>query len=109
VTTRDGVSARPPAAPFADDLAALLEREPLGLSCRELRRRLERRLSDVRSALESDRRFAHSGRGRGSRWRLAAGDCVSASWVRLGSQDLPWSDLDASGVPVLARGPQDAP
>jgi hypothetical protein len=55
------------------DLERVLASEPLGLSCCALARRLHRRKSDVLAALSSDRRFAHSGKTHGSRWRLDAG------------------------------------
>jgi hypothetical protein len=61
------------ASPLADDLAAVLAREPLGLPCAELVARLKRRRGDVLSALRADPRFEHQGHNRGSRWRLAAG------------------------------------
>jgi hypothetical protein len=61
------------ASPLADDLAAVLAAEPLGLPCAELVARLKRRRGDVLDALRADPRFEHQGRNRGSRWRLAAG------------------------------------
>jgi hypothetical protein len=93
---------------LADDLAHLLDGEPSGLSCRELRRRAGRRLSDVLVALEDDPRFEHSGRRRGSKWRLATEMPASASRVRLGSIDLPWDDLDPSGLIVVGREARSA-
>jgi hypothetical protein len=58
---------------LADDLAAVLTAEPLGLPCAELTARVKRRRGDVLTALRADPRFEHHGRNRGSRWRLAAG------------------------------------
>jgi hypothetical protein len=90
-------------ARLADDLARVLEGEPFGLTCRELRRRVGRRLADVLAALEEDSRFEHSGRSRGSRWRIAAERPHSASWVRMGTEDSAGFYLDPSGVPVVGR------
>jgi hypothetical protein len=57
---------------LADELAALLSREPSGLACNELARRLRRRRGDVLDALRWDPRFGRCGGGRGSRWRMTA-------------------------------------
>jgi hypothetical protein len=61
------------ASRLADDLAALLAGEPVGLPCAELVARLKRRRGAVLDALRGDPRFEHQGRNRGSRWRLVAG------------------------------------
>lgn len=86
---------------LADDLAAALEGEPLGLSGRELRRRIGRRHVDVLAALQSDPRFRHHGDGRGSRWRIATEPLISTPWETQGTEDLPQNDLDPSGIPVI--------
>jgi hypothetical protein len=88
---------------LADELARLLAGESAGFSCRELRRRVGRRLSDVLAVLEADPRFEHSGHRRGSKWRLVTQQPELTSRVHLGSNDLPWFDLDPSGVPVVVR------
>ena len=54
---------------LGDELAVILEAEPGGLSCAELARRLHRRKADVLDALQTDRRFKRTGRGRGCRFR----------------------------------------
>jgi hypothetical protein len=72
---------------LADDLARVLDAEPLGLSCAELARRTRRRLADVLAALRGDPRFQHDGRGRGSRWRLAV--AREGVWEGRGRKDRP--------------------
>lgn len=88
---------------LADDLAHVLDCEPLGLSCRELARHVGRRRGDVLAALRVDPRFEHSGRRRGSKWRIASETPASTPQAQLGSILLPWFDLDPSGVPVVGR------
>jgi hypothetical protein len=58
---------------LADDLAAVLAGEPLGLPCAELTARVKRRRGDVLAVLRADPRFERHGENRRSRWRLAAG------------------------------------
>jgi hypothetical protein len=94
---------------LADDLAGALEREPLGLPCAELAARLHRRRSTLVAALRVDPRFEHEGRTRGSRWRLVAEMPSGPNGNRSRRNDLPWDELDPSGVPVLASGPENAP
>jgi hypothetical protein len=88
---------------LADDLARLLDGEPAGLSCDVLAARLGRRRVDVLAVLQSDPRFTHRGRGRGSKWRTTAELPASASSDGLGRILLPWNDLDPSGVPAVRR------
>jgi hypothetical protein len=57
---------------LADDLARLLDGEPLGVSCDDLAQRIGRRRSVVLDVLRADPRFMHLGIGRGSRWRVSA-------------------------------------
>jgi hypothetical protein len=61
----------PPATALAAELATVLASEPSGLTGRTLSNRVRRRRADVLEVLHSDPRFQHTGRGRGSRWRLA--------------------------------------
>jgi hypothetical protein len=73
--TRTNSASRPDRdrSPLADDLAALLATEPVGLSCDKLASKLRRRRAVVLIALRSDDRFTHDGERRGSRWRLRDG------------------------------------
>jgi hypothetical protein len=93
---------------LADDVARVLASEPLGLPCCDVARRVRRRRGDVLSVLLGDRRFVHDGRGRGSRWRLAAGVPRRGSQAHLGSEDMERLGLDPSGVPIVATGAQGA-
>jgi hypothetical protein len=86
---------------LADELARILEGEWAGLSCRELRRRTGRRMADVLAALGRDKRFEHSGGGRGSRWRIVMEPPVSTVWETQGNEDRRWLGLDPSGIPTL--------
>jgi hypothetical protein len=90
--------------PLADDLAAVLAAEPTGLPCVHLVARLHRRRGDVLAVLRADPRFEHSGRARGSRWRLRRGRSG-----QMGREDRWWLALDPSGVPPLPRRAEDAP
>jgi hypothetical protein len=94
------------ARPFADDLARVLAAEPVGSSCAALAGRVGRRWTTVQAALRGDARFAHEGRTRGSRWRLAETDSrEEMGRVREGisGPPLPWVGLDPSGVPLVGR------
>ena len=77
---------------LAADLAAALAAEPAGLSCDELAARLHRRRTDVLTALRADPRFDHSGRSRGSRWRLGPALAAGTEWDGGRSEDRPFRD-----------------
>jgi hypothetical protein len=62
-----------------------LRRDPDGLSCTELARRLRRRRSDVLQVLEDEPRFTRTGRTRYARWTLARSH--GTEWVPLGGVD----------------------
>jgi hypothetical protein len=80
---------------LARDVAQVLdERGPT--SCHEIARALRRRKEDVLNVLRGDSRFEHDGRGRGSRWRLAARMPLSASQEQIGT--FPSAQVD-SGLP----------
>jgi hypothetical protein len=72
---------------LAEEVVWLLGQAPVGLSCRELARTTGRRYADVRDVLRWDTRCQHAGRGRGSRWRLAAKTPPGAPWEAMGTQD----------------------
>jgi hypothetical protein len=91
------VSGRPAAVPLADELTAVLEAEPAGLSCDELASRLRRRRGDVLMALRADPCFEHAGRTRGSRWRLAAREASGRNGTGFSAPERP------------SRGPGAAP
>lgn len=97
------------ARPLADDLAHLLAGEPLGLPCDELTYRLRRRRASVLAALNGDPRFEHSGRARGSRWRLAADHGLGRNGTGSGAPELRWLALDPSGIPTAGRSQEIAP
>jgi hypothetical protein len=88
---------------LADDLRRVLAEESFGLPGRELARRLRRRRADVLAQLQSDPRFKHSGRTRGSRWRLAEKEGRGPNGNRPAAHELRWDELDPSGVPVIWR------
>jgi hypothetical protein len=56
----------------AHELVELLASEPAGLPRNAIAQRLHRRRAVAQAILRADPRFAHSGWGRRSRWRLAA-------------------------------------
>ena len=93
---------------LADDLRRVLADEPLGFSCDELARCVHRRRALVLAALRTDPRFEHDGRTRGSRWRLADQEGRGRNGTGTGRNDLPWPELDASGVPALVRRAENA-
>jgi hypothetical protein len=92
---------------LAGDLRRVLAGEPGGLPCCELVRRVRRRRGDVLAELRSGPCFEHAGHGRGSRWRLAGETPATGLRAHLGPQDRWWGDLDASGVPALARAAEN--
>jgi hypothetical protein len=94
--------------PLVAELARLLDREPAGLPCEELSRRVHRRRVDVVAALAADPRFVHVGQTRRSRWRLAARIARPTSRDGMGRNHRARPDLDASGVPVIGRTEQGA-
>jgi hypothetical protein len=72
---------------LGDDLAHVLAGEPAGLSCDELALRVHRRRRVVLATLRTDSRFERRGRGRGSRWVLAARTAPRARQDGLGRKD----------------------
>jgi hypothetical protein len=88
---------------LADDLARVLDREPFGLPCHVLARRVHRRRAVVRAALDADERFEHDGRTHGSRWRVAASMVRGPNGNSAGPNERGAPDLDASGVPLVHR------
>jgi hypothetical protein len=77
----------PPATALAAELATVLASEPSGLTGRTLSNRVRRRRADVLEVLHSDPRFQHTGRGRGSRWRLATRVPPSGSREHTGTEE----------------------
>jgi hypothetical protein len=92
---------------LGDELAREIDREPVGLSCDALARRVHRRRAIVLAALNADPRFQHEGNTHGSRWRRAA---VSLETRPIPSRDDPslWASLDPSGIPIVGRGAESA-
>jgi hypothetical protein len=72
---------------LAEEVVRLLGQAPVGLSCRELARRTGRRRTDVGDVLRWDTRCEHEGRGRGSRWQLAARTPPGVLWEPQGPFD----------------------
>ena len=94
---------------LADDLARVLDGEPLGLSCYELARRVQRRRADVLAELRADPRFEHEGDRRGSRWRLAPETARRTCWDGWGPIVTGWGGLDPAGIPTGRRSQEIAP
>jgi hypothetical protein len=93
---------------LGDDLARVLDAEPFGLPCVELVARLKRRRGDVLATLRADSRFAHHGRARGSRWRLAEWGALGRDGTGSAASKLPWLELDPSGIPIGRRSQEIA-
>jgi hypothetical protein len=62
----------------------------------------------VLGALRADPRFVHDGRGRGSRWRLAADVGRGRDGAGLKAAGVPWLGLDPSGIPLARKEPESA-
>jgi hypothetical protein len=90
---------------LGDVLAVLLADEPVGLSCDELALRSHRRRRVVLVTLRTDSRFKHRGRGRGSRWVLAARTAPRARQDGQGRKDTAGS---ASAHPLAVSDAQNA-
>lgn len=88
-----GAPERVPRVPVADLLADALREVPL--PAMRLARAVHRGWEEVATTLRRDPRFAHSGRGRSSRWRLTAG-APDAPETNTGAQ------ADEEAVPTLS-------
>jgi hypothetical protein len=93
---------------LARSLLDLLAGRSEGLSCDEIAARLRRRRSDVLVVLQADPRFEHNGRTHGSRWRTTPRDGMGRVENATRADGRSWPELDPSGVPVIARGPESA-
>jgi hypothetical protein len=72
---------------LAEEVVHVLTYEPLGLTGRALANKVQRRRAAVLAALRSDPRFEHTGRNRGSRWRLATRAPLSGALEPLGTAE----------------------
>jgi hypothetical protein len=92
---------------LGDELARMLDREPTGLSCDALTRRVHRRRAIVLAALNADPRFLHEGNTHGSRWLRAPIPLETRPIPPRGDPRL-WASLDPSGVPIIGRRAESA-